>query len=561
MKRILTIGLLTIFLQGLGQSPEQVLTFGERIPEVFRLFSDRSVYVAGEVLHARVFNLSQEALRETGWSRAYYLELVSPDGVPCSRTKLAMDQAGASGLIEVPADIPSGTYFLKGYTRWMRNTGPSSYQFLSVEIINPYLRKVLPVDTSSVSPLMLRDPYPDNVRLEGIAGHVDIDRSERSQVSLELMLPTESASMECCITVVREGALSKQHDYQPLPLQKELEGVRFLPEIEGITLSGKVDYLESGNPAPFAIVYLSSLGGGNEFYANYADDAGRFYFALPERTGETEYFISASNPDQSDLEIFVDQDFCSDPVALPSYPLETARTRPELVSGLSLNAQIREQYMVERGAPENPPAMSGGYFYGQPTVVIPFGDFIQLPTLDEYFTEVIPQVTMRRSEGKRIMRIRGEHPDLQFYDPLIMIDGVAVFDVESLLAVSPRYVERVELVTAPYIRGNVTFGGIIHLVTTNGNMGYIDLPSSGLLLNYQMLGDTVQGGEWLMDNEPGIPDVRNTLYWDPSVKLVPGETTRISFRSPHEKGVYEICIRGIGPDGTGYEERIPFRIQ
>ena len=46
-----------------------------------------------------------------------------------------------------------------------------------------------------------------------------------------------------------------------------------------------------------------------------------------------------------------------------------------------------------------------------------------------------------------------------------MIDGVAIFDVESALAVSPRYIDRMEIVDAPYIKGNVTFGGIINLIS------------------------------------------------------------------------------------------------
>ncbi len=68
-----------------------------------------------------------------------------------------------------------------------------------------------------------------------------------------------------------------------------------------------------------------------------------------------------------------------------------------------------------------------------------------------------------------------------------MIDGVAIFDVEAVLAVSPRLIDRVEIVNAPYIRGNVTFGGIISLISRNNDLGYIDLPSSGLLVNYRML--------------------------------------------------------------------------
>ncbi len=90
----------------------------------------------------------------------------------------------------------------------------------------------------------------------------------------------------------------------------------------------------------------------------------------------------------------------------------------------------------------------------------------------------------------------GTHPDLDIYPPLLMIDGVAIFDVDAILDISPRYVDRFEIVDAPYIRGNVTFGGIINIVTRNDDMGFVDLPASGLLLNFQMLergGDRASG--------------------------------------------------------------------
>ncbi len=64
---------------------------------------------------------------------------------------------------------------------------------------------------------------------------------------------------------------------------------------------------------------------------------------------------------------------------------------------------------------------------------------------------------------------------------------------------------------APYIRGNVVFGGIISLISRNIDLGYIDLPSSGLLVDYRMLdlslADSLQTG--VID--PRLPDVRNTI--------------------------------------------------
>jgi len=155
----------------------------------------------------------------------------------------------------------------------------------------------------------------------------------------------------------------------------------------------------------------------------------------------------------------------------------------------------------------------------------------------------------------------GRHPDLAIYPPLLMIDGVAIFDVEAILAVSPRLIDRVEIVNAPYIRGNVTFGGIISLISKNNDLGYIDLPSSGLLVKYQMLdvpgADTIQNGV----TDPRLPDVRNTLYWNPGLELLPDIKKVITFRTSDMKGDYEILFRGTDSTGSFFEKRVSFSVE
>lgn len=527
----------------------------------YHLMSDRSIYVAGEQVMIRVFNLNPEYLKENPWSTVYYLELISPDGVSFNRTKLPLNETGASGILELPGNIPSGTYFLEGYTRWMRNIGPAFYQYISIEVINPRSRELLPVDTSSRHILELHRSLPRNSAIESILSGVEASYSRRELVELELTRQKGSTFLDCCITVARKGALASHWENRPDRPDEKMARDHFLPETQGITLTGKVEERGSGEPAPYAVVYLSSLGTMNEFYATHSDSSGRFFFALKEGTGEMEYFISSSMQDETDLELKVDQDFSGQVLALPSFPLTAIRQDPGLVSDLSMNVQISEQYLEDNPGTDQHAEVQERYFYGKPGAIIRFEDFIRLPDLEEYFKEVIPQVSIRKSGGTRTLRVHGDHPDLQFFPPLMMVDGVAIFDVESILSIAPRYVDRIEIIRAPYIRGNVTFGGIVHLITRNGNMGYIDLPSSGLLLNYKKFSDIKKPYALQVPDDPRIPDTRNTLFWEPSLVVMPGETRKISFYTPDQQGTYEIWIRGYGPNANSHEERIRFRVE
>jgi len=78
-----------IFL-GVNVSRGGTLMDGVQTAESYRLMSDRGIYVAGEQVLIRIFNLNPELMNNPGWSSVYYLELVSPEGIPFSREKLPL---------------------------------------------------------------------------------------------------------------------------------------------------------------------------------------------------------------------------------------------------------------------------------------------------------------------------------------------------------------------------------------------------------------------------------------------------------------------------------------
>ena len=141
-----------------------------------------------------------------------------------------------------------------------------------------------------------------------------------------------------------------------------------------------------------------------------------------------------------------------------------------------------------------------------------------------------------------------------------MIDGVAVFDVDAILDISPRYVDRFEIVVAPYIRGNMTFGGIINIVTRNDDMGFVDLPASGLLLNYHMLNEGVTKLHDPPYTDTRVPDLRNNLYWDPDINLASGESRTFDFFTGDTPGKYDVVVKGYLPDGTYFHQKWDFEV-
>ena len=548
----------TALLLGLG------LLLGAQIQqEGLVLLTDRGHYISGETINYKAFYRRPAESSDAAWSRVLYVELILPNGTPLVQSKVLLDTS-TSGSLLIPEGLSSGSYYLKAYTRWMRNCGPENFVYTSLRIYDPYNEQVLPVDTLGWEPrqvetLLNQPEMHDSDMLECLLAK---DRyGTREEVVVDLNWNFSYAPANLTISVARSGLQGDQSYFRPGCSEDKQGASDILPETQGLSLTGQAISLSDRTSAPYATIYVSVLGGDRDFFCNYSDSAGRFYFSFPGYAGERDLFVSAYHSEIDDLELLIDRDFSQDALQLPSYPVRLNDTLTELITEMSVNAQVSQQYYPKQVLIQETQAPEELLFYGKPTSSIKFDDFVNLPTLEEYFVEVVPQVAVRRSGGVRRLILLGEHPDLSIYPPLLMIDGVAIFDIEAVLAVSPRLIDRVEIVNAPYIRGNVSFGGIISLISKNNDLGYIDLPSSGLLVNYRMLdlsaSDTIQYGI----RDPRLPDVRNTLYWNPGLELNSTTGKRISFRTADLKGEYEILIRGIDSTGKYFEKRAGFRVE
>jgi len=528
------------------------------------LLTDRAHYMSGETIYYTAFYQEPEGELSSDWSKIIYVELVVPNGTSLAQHKIEIETYRGSGKVTIPEGISAGTYYLKAYTRWMRNCGPEAFSYTSIQVYDPILESVMPENLdawASISPdqMMKAPAYGEKGQLE--CSLEKASYTTREQVEVKLDWSNSESEALITVSVAKAGLLGDQKYFRPGCQPAGAQKDSFLPENKGLTLTGQAVGAEDRSPAAYATIYVSVLGENREFFSNYSDSAGRFYFSFPAYEDNRDLFVSTYHEEYGDLELLIDRDFNVDPLNLPSYPVDLNDTLAELVTEMSINSQISQQYFPPQVLEIHEEAGDGRFFYGHPSATIRFDDIINLPRLEEYFTEVVPQVSVKRTRGEKRFVVLGAHPDLQIYQPLVMIDGVAIFDMEAIFAVSPRLIDRVEIVNAPYVRGNVTFGGIISIVSRNNDLGYIDLPSSGLLVNYQMLDfpmpDTIIS--YVADSR--LPDVRNTLYWNPAIHIQEGTEKKFSFFASDATGDYEILLRGRDEQGNYFSRSIPFRVE
>jgi hypothetical protein len=150
------------------------------------------------------------------------------------------------------------------------------------------------------------------------------------------------------------------------------------------------------------------------------------------------------------------------------------------------------------------------------------------------------------------------------YAPLILLDHVNIQDMEALLAIDPGQLSTIDVVNTIYIRGSNIYGGIISLISKEGNLAGVGLPEGATIIELQ----TVEGLDDLAPQDfippsrgERLPDLRSTLFWDPDVELRSGEQRSLEFPASDIPGTYVVTLSGVTKQGKVVRSACEFVVE
>ena len=526
--------------------------------EKVSLFTDRSIYITGEDVHFSAF-LSPHDKKQPELSLILYAEIVSPEGKSLAGSKFPIVNYAASGDLTIPKDIITGVYYMRAYTKYMRNMGPNAYCYVAVKIVNPLRSDVMTGnDTTKVA------------KNEAIAGNtanafvISLDKNKyapRDVVNVAIKATGIKASdvQGLSISVVPEAS-SSENILQVPAYDHQVTSLRFLPETRGVSITGILKDNTSGKAVPDTRVNLSIIGKGRDFMAMQTDSAGRYFFSLPAYTGFRDLFLCAENTAGFHPKIIVDNDFCLEPVHLPSPIFKLTADERAATYNMAVNARLRKLFAADTIPCAVADKRADKASYGEPSEILVIDKYVQLPTLEDYFFELPTFVKVRKRHGEKYLKVIGTQAEMTIFDPLMLVDWIAVADPAKILAISPSNIDRIELVYEPYVKGDITYGGIVNIISKRGDFAGIDLPASGIFLNYLFL-DNSRICTASDSNSANIPDARNTLYWDPNLVLNTDNSTHFKFTTPDTPGRYAIVLKGISRDGNPFTRTEVFEVK
>ncbi|MHC1730787.1 MAG: hypothetical protein AB9888_01950 [Bacteroidales bacterium] len=340
----------------------------------------------------------------------------------------------------------------------------------------------------------------------------------------------------------------------------------YLPEPEGHLISGVVRDSETDEPLAGEDLSLSIVGRSARCTFTRSDSEGRFSFPVMEygrkeiviqrlRPGERGYYIDLNDPFLFEMRLRQ--------VPGPYYP-DTTRLKELNDAIVSMQvSNIYDPFLRKRSAR----LFSGTFpgFFGKPDRTVILSDYIQLSTLREVFKELVPGLTSSGKDENIYLTLTNRYQGMSFDSPpLVILDGVPVYDIDKLLDIPSSLIERVEVLSVRYFTGDIVTDGIINIVSHKGDLSAMEFDRSILRQEYDMLLDSYDlfAPDYSADSlrSSRIPDYRNTLYWNPSIRTDSDGVAAVEFWTSDEAGEYFVVTEFTATDGRRGRKVIPFRV-
>jgi len=340
----------------------------------------------------------------------------------------------------------------------------------------------------------------------------------------------------------------------------------YLPELEGHLISGNISDRKSGEPLKNENITLSFVGKVALCQFTKTNEKGDFHFVVREHglhviviqplsSNTKDYYVELNNPFNTAFNNYNHGLFLLDSNKLGDINNAIISMQiSNIYEPFSLQAMTND---VIPGKPD---------FYGKPDNTIQMSGYIELTSLKEAVKELIPSVyTIKKNDRINFKIINKNLSQSYESDPLVLVDGVPIYELEKVLNINSRDIEKIDvLISKYYISGNV-LEGILHFVSKKGNLGMIDLEKYVFRQEYDLLQNNIEfyspdysSGDSKNDH---LPDFRNTLYWSPVLHTDKTGKTSVGFYSSDESGEYTITVEGMTPDGKSGVSSIPLIIK
>ncbi|GEO07443.1 hypothetical protein AAE02nite_51070 [Adhaeribacter aerolatus] len=345
---------------------------------------------------------------------------------------------------------------------------------------------------------------------------------------------------------------------QPVP--------EFIPEVNGPLIRGKVTERATGAPAPNITTYLAAPGKHIRLYNATSNAGGFIQFEAKDFYGPKEIVVQSNFSKDSLYHFEIFSPFSPKYAArlLPTLRL-TEQQRPEIALR-HLQMEVQEAYYDKFQRLVKLPTVDSLAFYGTPDEKYLLDNFTRFKVMEEVMREYVPGVMVRiRKGGFHFLTLDRINKTFFQQNPMVLLDGVPVFDINKIMAFDPLKIHKLEVITSRYFHGPQLYEGLVSYTTYDGDLAGFPLDARALLQEYEGLQiprefyapvyDTSQ------QQQSRLPDLRNLLYWAPQLKIGANGKQPVGFYTSDQDGDYLVVIQGLSQEGQAGSVLIPLSVK
>jgi hypothetical protein len=490
---------------------------------------DRGLYIAGETLQANVGIVDCNCN-----SPIYvYCDLLAQNGQQFSGLKIKLDGSAQKFSFPLNKNLKSGYYYLRAYY-YSRDFKIGEFDYAFFKLVNTSNNEVVEISqnkTNSVKPDSL---FQKDNQVQILTNKKTYQK--RELVELNINLDTNINPNYTTVSVVPKNSFSR-YTYN----SDKLKDVAIIDNrMTSLQLSGTLKSKKTKRPISNKRILLSVVN-SNDVMSAISDSLGKWKVLLPDYYGIHEIIISPEE-DNADFDISVNKEFYHGSSISVNNKFSLDSSEQKLVLSLASNNIVARAFQKNNIVKEV--SFNNKIFYNKADQTIRILDFIDMPKLSMYFTELSGPVHLSKRKGKYEIRIIDKNGIQLLHKPLLLVDNVPVSDLEYILAINPTSVNRIEIINSDYQKGDAIFGGIINFITNKLDFGGLSFPESSVSINYQFLENNSENKQniSIKSNEP---DARNTL----AVFNRLSQKNTFHFYTSDVLGEYQIIVQTINKEG------------
>ena len=541
--------------------------------------TDRDIYITGEQVWFKIYKIAGLTQSPCNISKVVYIELLDKNNFPLKQLKIKADNSSASSVFILPDNLSSGNYIIRAYTSWMQNFSPDKFFYGTISVINPFEsidhlklpESAMKADSggpviNSVGQSFTLNSHQTNARNQ-INYVVILEKAQHStRGSLNLKISAKDSNgipVESDLSVsVTKSALIRTSSTPGFSFygNKNTSGRtaqrEYLAELKGHLINGHIRLKTTDEPLKNIDISLSFVGKTARCMFTRTNENGEFYFLVKEN-GVNEIVIQPTSSDITGYYIELSQPFSNSFSDIKTADFYIDSSSLNEINKAIVSAQVSNIY--EHFA-EKPAETKSNIpdFFGKPENSVKMSDYIELTSVREVVKEIIPNVYTQKQNGKFDFKLINKFRGQPFENkPLVLVDGIPVYDIEKVLNINSKDIERADVINTRYFYSGNVFDGILSFITKKGNLSAMEFDNSIFRQVYE--GCQVQkyfnspdySSEVKIDKH--LPDFRNTLFWKADLRTNKDGQAEVSFFTSDETSEYTIIVEGISANGkTGY---------